>query len=100
MISQDIGQVTAEAIRHIETTSVDGRSYASIEDLLNYIHASGDTLVDVYEEHLLSRTSPIENLIVSNKVESMALVYSVIDSILHALEDLEGIEGLCPGDFR
>jgi hypothetical protein len=89
-----IGAAAAESMENIQTTSVDGRTYASIEDLLALIHetAAGYILGDDLDE--------VQLFALENRIEGMAVILAQFDTTLHGLDDREGIASLCPGDFQ
>lgn len=98
---EDIGAVAVEAMDHIQTTSVDGRTYASIEDILDLVHGNQAAILEVATGHILSNElDDVQLFALENRVEGMAVILAQFDATLHALEDREGLESLSPGDFQ
>jgi predicted glycosyl hydrolase (DUF1957 family) len=95
-----VGAAAAESMEHIQTTSVDGRTYASIEDLLALVHANQQIVLETAAEVIFSDNvteAQLESL--ADRAEGMAVILAQFDTTLHGLDDREGIESLCPGDF-
>jgi hypothetical protein len=94
-------RAAAESMEHIQTTSVDGRTYASIEDLLNLVHSNQAIILETAAQHILSgEFDDIQLFALENRIEGMATILTQFDTTLHALDDKEGLEGLAPGDFQ
>lgn len=93
------GAAAAEAIDEIQTTSVDGRTYASIEDLLSLVHAMQATVESVALVNVAKAADEVTALVVIERAYGLAVGYNLFDTTLHALADREGLEGLSPGDF-
>lgn len=98
-MNEDMGAVAAEAIPLLQTTSVDGRAYVSIEDLLILTHDTIDTLLGTYQVALDTIDNAEHLFVVHQRADGMASVLGLFDTILHACEDKEGLESLSPGDF-
>lgn len=98
-MNEDLGAVAAEAMPLLQTTSVDGRTYVSIEDLLVLTHDTIDTLLETYQTALDTIGDREHLFVVHQRADGMASVLGLYDTILHACEDKEGLEALSPGDF-
>jgi len=96
-----IGAAAAESMENIQTTSVDGRTYASIEDLLALIHANQQIILETATRYILGDDlDEVQLFALENRIEGMAVILAQFDTTLHGLDDREGIESLCPGDFQ
>jgi hypothetical protein len=97
---EDILAVAGESLEYIETTSVDGRSYVSIEDLLALVYANKEAILDVVAQYV--GTGDLDQLQLFGmemKVEGMAVILAQFAQVLIAANDKESIESLSPGDF-
>jgi hypothetical protein len=96
-----IGSVAAEALDVIETTSVDGRTFVAIEDVLALVHGNIDAVLEVMSGHIINPDLPTELLaIAAERAEGMSAILAQFDTVFHALNDKEGLDSLCPGDFQ
>jgi hypothetical protein len=101
MKENSIGAVAAEALDVIETTSVDGRTFVAIEDVLALVHGNIDAVIAVMSDHLVNPDIPAEHLaIATERAEGMSAILAQFDTVFHALNDKEGLDSLCPGDFQ
>lgn len=98
--AETVGPTVVELMDHMETTSVDGRIYVSVEDMLGFCHAGLADLSEIMQEHIELVQYGDESAVVgAERAHAMALIYALFDHTLHALEDREGLESLSPGDF-
>jgi hypothetical protein len=98
---EDILAVAGESLEYIETTSVDGRSYASIEDLLGLVYANKEAILDVVAQYVNSGDlDQLQLFGMEMKVEGMAVILAQFAQVLIAANDKESIESLSPGDFQ
>jgi hypothetical protein len=97
----DLGIVADIALDYLETTSVDGRTFVSIEDLLEVVHENIEAVLIVMNGHVSNPDLPAHLLeIALQRAEGMSAILAQFDTILHAAEDKEGLESLSPGDFQ
>jgi hypothetical protein len=95
-----LGEVAAECLEELQTTSVDGRSYVSIQDMMDLVASNAQAIVEVSEGHLQNPAiTDMQVYTLQQRVEGMATILAQFATVLDALEAKEGIESLCPGDF-
>ena len=100
-LENEIGSVAAECVETMETTSVDGRSYVAIDDVLALVHGNIDAVLAVMDEAAVNPdVAPALLALATVKAEGMAAILAQFDTVFHALDDKEGLESLCPGDFQ
>lgn len=97
--SEDILAVAGEALEYIETTSVDGRTYVSIEDMLHLVYANKEAILEVVTQRVDEGLDAISLFGIEMKVEGMALILAQIAQVLISASDQESVESLSPGDF-
>jgi hypothetical protein len=97
---EDILNIAGEALEFMQTTSVDGRNYIAIDDLLELIRSNRDAILDVVEANLDSGLLTEGQIIAMNmKVDGMASILAQIAGVLIAADDRESIGSLSPSDF-
>lgn len=96
-------KLTGEAIESeldgIETTSVDGRSYVSISDLVGFLLKNAEANLLVADILNIDTPKTVQEVHAAARLSASLDDIELYVKLLFALRDREGLESLAPGDF-